>query len=70
LASLPIQRTRGQGYARAVVSAMTVYGLAQGAILRHQTLQANVSAVAIAQTLGYQECGQTLAARLTQLDGE
>src|SRR5260221_5973905 len=61
---------RGQKYARAVVSAMSAYGLAQGAILRYQTLQANVSAVAIAQTLGYQEYGQTLAARLVRLDVE
>jgi GNAT superfamily N-acetyltransferase len=61
---------RGQGYARAVVSAMTAYGLAQGAILRYQTLQANVASVAVARTLGYQQYGQTLAVRLTQVDGE
>jgi GNAT superfamily N-acetyltransferase len=59
---------RGQGYGRAVVSAMTAHGLAQGAILRYQTLQANLPSVAIARALGYQEYGQTLAVRLTRLD--
>lgn len=58
---------RGQAYARAVVSAMTAYGLARGAILRYQTLQANVPAVAVAQALGYQAYGQTLAVRLARL---
>jgi RimJ/RimL family protein N-acetyltransferase len=60
---------RGKGYAHAVVSSMSAYGLAQGAVLRYQTLQANISAVAIAQALGYQEYGQTLAVRLTLLGG-
>ncbi len=60
---------RGRGYARAVASAMTAYGLAQGAVLRYQTLQANVASVAVAKALGYAEYGQTLAVRLARLDG-
>jgi predicted GNAT family acetyltransferase len=59
---------RGRGYARAVVSAMTAFGLARGAVLRYQTLQANAPAVAIARALGYQEYARTLAVRLAQLD--
>jgi GNAT superfamily N-acetyltransferase len=61
---------RGKGYARAVVSTMSAYGLAQGAVLRYQTRRANAPAVAIAQTLSYQEYGLTLAVRLARLDGE
>jgi GNAT superfamily N-acetyltransferase len=61
---------RGRGYGRAVVSAMTVYGLSQGAALRYQTLQANTASMAIAQALGYREYGRTLAVRLTRLDVE
>jgi len=56
---------RGRGYGRAVVSAMTRYGLDQGWRLRYQTLLANTPSVATARSLGYQQHAYTLAIRLT-----
>jgi GNAT superfamily N-acetyltransferase len=56
---------RGRGYGKAVVSAMTAYGLATGGVLQYRTLQANLPSVGIAQTLGFQRFAQTLAVRLT-----
>jgi len=55
---------RGRGYGRAVVSAMTRYGLDHGWLLHYQTLLANVPSVAVARSLGYQQHAQTLAIRL------
>jgi GNAT superfamily N-acetyltransferase len=54
---------RGHGYGRAVVSAMTAYGLAHGHVMRYRTLQANVPSLRIARALGYQEYGLTIAVR-------
>ncbi len=54
---------RGHGYGRAVVSAMTAYGLAHGRVMRYRTLQANVPSLRIARALGYQEYGLTIAVR-------
>jgi GNAT superfamily N-acetyltransferase len=56
---------RGRGYGKAVVSAMTAHGLAAGAVVQYRTLAANVASVAIAEALGFQRFGQTLAVRLT-----
>jgi GNAT superfamily N-acetyltransferase len=56
---------RGRGYGRAVVSAMTRYGLGHGWLLHYQTLLANAPPVAIARSLGYRQHAQTLAIRLT-----
>jgi RimJ/RimL family protein N-acetyltransferase len=56
---------RGRGYGRAVVSAMTRYGLDHGWLLHYQTLLANAPSVAIARSLGYRQHAQTLAIRLT-----
>jgi GNAT superfamily N-acetyltransferase len=57
---------RGQGYARAIVSAMTAHGLAGGRVLRYQTLCANAPALAVARALGYAAYATTLAVRLDQ----
>jgi len=54
---------RGHGYGRAVVSAMTTYGLVHGHVMRYRTLQANVPSFRIARALGYQEYGLTIAVR-------
>jgi GNAT superfamily N-acetyltransferase len=59
---------RGRGYGRAVVSAMTASGLAAGAVVQYRTLADNVASVAIAQALGFQRFGQTLAVRLLRAD--
>lgn len=56
---------RGQGYGRALVSAMTRYGLDHGWLLHYQTLLANAPSVAIARSLGYRQHAQTLAIRLS-----
>jgi RimJ/RimL family protein N-acetyltransferase len=55
---------RGRGYGKAVVSAMTTHGLTTGAVVQYRTLAANRASVAIAQALGFQRFGQTLAVRL------
>jgi len=54
---------RGHGYACAVVSAMTAYGLSHGHVMRYRTLQANVPSLRIAHALSYQEYGLTIAVR-------
>ena len=54
---------RGHGYGRAVVSAITAYGLAHGHVMRYRTLQVNVPSLRIARALGYQEYGLTIAVR-------
>ncbi len=55
---------RGQGYGKAVVSAMTEHALAEGAIPQYRTLESNLAAVGIARSLGYQRYAATLAIRL------
>jgi GNAT superfamily N-acetyltransferase len=55
---------RGQGYGRAVVSAVTAYMLAEGYVAQYQTLLDNTSSVAIARALGYRQYATTLAVRL------
>ncbi len=54
---------RGQGYGRAVVSAMTAYGLTHQYVMRYRTLQANIPSVRCARALGYQDYGLTIAIR-------
>jgi len=54
---------RGQGYGRAVVSAMTASGLEQERVVQYRTLRANAPSVAVAHALGFQEYGATLAVR-------
>ena len=56
---------RGRGYGKAVVSAMSAYGLAAGGVLQYRSLQANLPSVGIAQALGFQRFALTLAVRLT-----
>ena len=55
---------RGRGYGRAVVSAMSTYGLATGGVLQYRTLQANLPSVGIAWAVGFQRFALTLAVRL------
>jgi hypothetical protein len=55
---------RGNGHAKAVVSALTSKGLKTGATMHYQTLKSNTSSVAIANSLGYKELARTLAIRL------
>jgi len=54
---------RSHGCGRAVVGAMTAYGLTHGHVMRYRTLQANVPSLRIARALGYQEYGLTIAVR-------
>jgi GNAT superfamily N-acetyltransferase len=56
---------RGRGYGKAVVSAMSAYGLSTGGVLQYRTLQANLPSVGIAGALGFQRFALTLAMRLT-----
>ena len=56
---------RGRGYGKAVVSAMSAYGLATSGVMQYRTLQANLPSVGIAQALGFQRFALTLAVRLT-----
>jgi hypothetical protein len=62
IVSHPAQR--GHGHAHALVSWMTAYGIAQGKILRYQTLYANAASVAVARALGYRARATTIAIRL------
>ena len=55
---------RGTGAGRAVVAALTAHCLAEGAILRYQTLRANVASVAITRALGYVDVATALGVRL------
>lgn len=55
---------RGQGYGRAVVSAVAQHGLARGLVPWYQTLQANAASVAIARSLGFTQYATTIAVRL------
>jgi GNAT superfamily N-acetyltransferase len=59
---------RGHGHGRAVVSAISAYGLAVGLVPRYQALAANTPSVAIARALGFTHYATTLAVRLTRLD--
>ncbi len=59
---------RGQGHGRAVVSAISAYGLGVGLVPRYQALVANTRSVAIACALGFTHFATTLAVRLTRLD--
>lgn len=58
---------RGRGYGKAVVSAITEYGLSKGLIMQYRTLQSNMPSVVIARSLGYQEYAETIAVRLTEI---
>ncbi|MDM5317169.1 GNAT family N-acetyltransferase [Fictibacillus sp. b24] len=58
---------RGNGHAKAVVSALTSKGLTTGAIMHYQTLKSNTSSVAIAHSLGYKELACTLAIKFSNL---
>jgi GNAT superfamily N-acetyltransferase len=59
---------RSQGHGRAVVSAISAYGLDVGLVPRYQALVANSPSVAIASALGFSHYAETLAVRLTRLD--
>jgi GNAT superfamily N-acetyltransferase len=56
---------RGRGYGKAVVSAMSAYGLATGGVMQYRTLHANLPSVGIARALGFRRFALTLAVRLT-----
>jgi RimJ/RimL family protein N-acetyltransferase len=56
---------RGRGYGKAVVSAMTAYGLAAGGVMQYRSLQANLPSIGIARALGFRRFALTLAVRLT-----
>lgn len=58
---------RGRSYGRAVVSAITAYGLTVGLIPWYQTLAANDPSLAIAHALGFSRYAETLAVRLSAL---
>lgn len=60
---------RNQGHGRAVVSALSAYGLEADLIPRYQALAANGPSIAIARALGYSHYATTLAVRLTRIDG-
>jgi RimJ/RimL family protein N-acetyltransferase len=55
---------RGQGYGKAVVSAVTRYGLDRGLTMQYRTLESNTASVAIARSLGFQRYAATIAVRL------
>lgn len=55
---------RGQGYGKAVLSAATEHGLSKGFLMLYQTLVVNGSAIAVAESLGYQQYATHLAVRL------
>ncbi|MBN8191870.1 GNAT family N-acetyltransferase [Bacillus sp. NTK074B] len=57
---------RGQGHAKAIVSALTKRGVTTGATMHYQTLESNTPSVAIAQSLGYVRLGRTMAIRLSE----
>ena len=57
---------RGQGHGRAVVSAITAYGLTVGLIPWYQTLAANGPSIAVAHALGFSRYAETLAVRLSR----
>jgi GNAT superfamily N-acetyltransferase len=59
---------RRQGHGRAVVSAISAYGLGVGLVPRYQALAANIPSVAIARALGFTHYATTLAVRLSRLD--
>ena len=59
---------RGQGHGRAVVSAISAYGLGVGLVPRYQALAANTPSVAIARALGFTHYATTLAVRLSRLN--
>ncbi len=61
---------RGHGYGRAVVSAMTRYGIEAGRVMFYRTLLSNRASVQIARSLGYQEYCRTLFVRLLPSEGE
>ncbi|MCA1054271.1 GNAT family N-acetyltransferase [Rossellomorea aquimaris] len=56
---------RGKGHAKAVVNALTNRGITSGATMHYQTLESNSSSVAVAQSLGYERLGRTLAIRMS-----
>lgn len=56
---------RGRGFGRAVVAAMTAFGVADGCIMQYRTLQANTPSMRIGQSLGYHDYARTIAIRLT-----
>jgi GNAT superfamily N-acetyltransferase len=55
---------RRQGYGRAVVSAMSAYAIAEGAIPHYQALGTNDASLALARSLGFVRYARSLAVRL------
>ncbi|MGG0186863.1 GNAT family N-acetyltransferase [Bacillus rhizoplanae] len=55
---------RKQGFGKAIVSALTQYGLQCGGIMQYQTLESNTSSVSIASSLGYKRLLQSISVRL------
>jgi RimJ/RimL family protein N-acetyltransferase len=54
---------RGRGHGRAVAGAATQAAVAAGSVAHYQTLDANLSSVAVARALGYRRDATTLAVR-------
>ncbi len=59
---------RGRNLAKAVVSASVEEALRRGFLLVYQTLLSNKPAVGIAKALGFEEYGQSLAARFKEME--
>jgi GNAT superfamily N-acetyltransferase len=57
---------RNRGHGRAVVCALTQYGLDRGAVMQYRTLESNASSLRIARQIGYQQYGRTIAVRLKE----
>lgn len=58
-------RHRGQGYGKTVVSQLTEEVLSQGLVPQYQTLEVNVSSMAVAQDLGFERYATTMAVQLS-----
>jgi GNAT superfamily N-acetyltransferase len=55
---------RGRGYGRAVASAITAHGLAEGGVMQWQTLNDNAPSFHVGRALGYKPWVETIAVRL------
>lgn len=58
---------RGQGYGRAVASALTAWGIERNVIVQYRTLMSNSPSMAIAQSLGYRPYAETISAQLNRV---
>jgi ribosomal protein S18 acetylase RimI-like enzyme len=61
---------RRQGYGKAVVSALTSYGIARGLTLQYRALEDNVASIGLATALGFQHYATTYSVRLNFPSGD